>query len=152
MWARLNGLILHNSFTTYCDQQYIETEILRNVPQRFLGGISISHKAVMFATLEPTIRQSCIRVLSIPNSTQQKISRHKGSGIELPYDLRPSFFIFIILFAGCSPVAGDYPRVVIMVEKYPDDSPWDFHSRSSRQAEISKKTWEEYILYKDLSF
>uniref|UniRef100_A0A915BHA1 Uncharacterized protein n=1 Tax=Parascaris univalens TaxID=6257 RepID=A0A915BHA1_PARUN len=103
----------------------------------------------MFATLEPTIRQSCIRVLSIPNSTQQKISRHKGSGIELPYDLRPSFFIFIILFAGCSPVAGDYPRVVIMVEKYPDDSPWDFHSRSSRQAEISKKTWEEYILYKE---
>lgn len=102
----------------------------------------------MFATLEPTIRQSCIRVLRIPNSTLQKRSRHKSTGIKLPYDLRPSFFIFIILFAGCSPVAGDYPRVVIMVEKYPEDSPWDFHSRSSRQAEVSKKTWEEYILYK----
>lgn len=109
---------------------------------------STSPETVMIATLELTVRQSYIHALRIPNSTLRKRSQHKRGGIDLPYNLWPSFFTLLILFAGCPPVLGDYPRVVIMVEKYSEDSPWDFHSRSSRQAEVSKKTWDEYILYK----
>ncbi|VDK59349.1 unnamed protein product [Anisakis simplex] len=64
---------------------------------------------------------------------------------------RSYFVLSILLFGGLSPalVMGEYPRVLIMVEKYADEkSSWEFHSRSSRQAEISRKTWNEYVLYK----
>lgn len=39
-------------------------------------------------------------------------------------------------------------RVISIVEQFEDDTTWEFHSKSVRRAQVSRKTWDEYIKYK----
>lgn len=39
-------------------------------------------------------------------------------------------------------------RVISIVEQFEDDTVWEFRSKSVRRAQVSKKTWDEYIKYK----
>ncbi|VDK69339.1 unnamed protein product [Litomosoides sigmodontis] len=40
-------------------------------------------------------------------------------------------------------------RVISIVEQFEDDTTWEFHSKSVRRAKVSKRTWDEYIKYKE---
>ncbi|CAG9533909.1 unnamed protein product [Cercopithifilaria johnstoni] len=40
-------------------------------------------------------------------------------------------------------------RVISIVEKFEDNTIWEFHSKSVRRAQVSKKTWDEYVKYKE---
>ncbi|KAM3719528.1 GMP synthase [Dirofilaria immitis] len=40
-------------------------------------------------------------------------------------------------------------RVISIVEQFEDDTLWEFHSKSVRRAQVSKKTWDEYVKYKE---
>ncbi|KAK6103503.1 Uncharacterized protein BM_BM7790 [Brugia malayi] len=43
----------------------------------------------------------------------------------------------------------DNTRVISIVEQFEDDALWEFHSKSVRRAQVSKKTWDEYVKYKE---
>ncbi|KHN86715.1 hypothetical protein Tcan_08656 [Toxocara canis] len=103
---------------------------------------------MLTTTPQPIVKQFCVRILRVPSTTQRMKIQHGKCRRALPYEIWRSYFMLAILLAGCRTAVGDYPRVVIMLEKYSDTSLWEFHSRSSRQAEVSRKTWNEYILYK----
>ncbi|VBB29528.1 unnamed protein product [Acanthocheilonema viteae] len=46
-------------------------------------------------------------------------------------------------------VENENAPVISIVEQSEDDKVWEFHSKSVRHAQVSKKTWDEYIKYKE---
>ncbi|VDN04605.1 unnamed protein product [Thelazia callipaeda] len=40
-------------------------------------------------------------------------------------------------------------RVISIVENFSNSAQWEFHSKSVRRVHISKKTWEDYLKYKE---
>ncbi|OZC11916.1 hypothetical protein X798_01097 [Onchocerca flexuosa] len=58
----------------------------------------------------------------------------------------------MILFIGMEVIRtakDENARVISIVEQFEDDTLWEFHSKSVRRAQVSKKTWDEYVKYKE---
>ncbi|EFO27786.2 hypothetical protein LOAG_00700 [Loa loa] len=46
-------------------------------------------------------------------------------------------------------IKDDNARVISIVEQFEDDTFWEFRSKAVRRAQVSKKTWNEYVKYKE---
>lgn len=61
----------------------------------------------------------------------------------------------MMLFTGLEIIRAtedENARVISIVEQFEDDSLWEFHSKSVRRAQVSRRTWDEYVKYKGEQF
>lgn len=63
----------------------------------------------------------------------------------------PSLLQLILLIGvgSVEAVENGNTRVISIVEQFDGDTLWEFHSKSVRRAQVSKRTWDEYIKYKE---